>query len=148
MEWAAETTYPLIFPYRRSTKTTSFAWLKKQRTMSSRSNQYQETLDFLYRQLPMFQRIRPAALRKDLSISGRFVKPWPSRTTFSSLHIAGTNGKGRLRTCWLRYCRLPGWRVTFISRRITATSGNGSRSMANIFHAASGWSILWSDANR
>ena len=35
--------------------------------MPSSNDQYQKTLEFLYGQLPMFQRIGPAAFKKDLS---------------------------------------------------------------------------------
>ncbi len=56
---------------------------------------YQATLDYLYTQLPMFQRIGPAAFKKDLSntlaLCAALGDPQDS---FPSLHVAGTNGKG------------------------------------------------------
>ena len=56
---------------------------------------YQETLDYLYSQLPMFQRIGAAAFKKDLTntvyLSEMTGNPHRS---FASVHIAGTNGKG------------------------------------------------------
>lgn len=56
---------------------------------------YKETLDFLYSQLPMFQRIGPAAYKADLSntirLCGLLGNP---EHGFHSVHIAGTNGKG------------------------------------------------------
>lgn len=56
---------------------------------------YQETLDFLYSQLPMYQRIGKAAFKKDLkntfALSQFLDKP---ELKFKSIHIAGTNGKG------------------------------------------------------
>lgn len=56
---------------------------------------YSETLNFLYSQLPMFQRIGPAAFKKDLGniiqLCNALGNP---QQTFKSIHIAGTNGKG------------------------------------------------------
>jgi dihydrofolate synthase/folylpolyglutamate synthase len=56
---------------------------------------YQQTLDYLFKRLPMFSRIGAAAYRKDLTntialseLLGRPEKKFPS------VHIAGTNGKG------------------------------------------------------
>ncbi len=56
---------------------------------------YAETLQYLYEQLPMFQRVGAAAYKKDLTntlaLSEHFDNP---HTKFPSIHIAGTNGKG------------------------------------------------------
>lgn len=56
---------------------------------------YQQTLDFLYQQLPMFSRIGAAAYKKDLTntiaLCNKINNP---QNTFKSIHIAGTNGKG------------------------------------------------------
>ncbi|MBL7789531.1 MAG: bifunctional folylpolyglutamate synthase/dihydrofolate synthase [Chitinophagales bacterium] len=56
---------------------------------------YQETLDFLYQQLPMFSRIGSAAYKKDLTntlaLCDYFGIP---QHKFKSIHIGGTNGKG------------------------------------------------------
>lgn len=56
---------------------------------------YQETLEFLYQQLPMYQRLGKSAYKKDLNNTfalSRFLgKP---EFKFKSIHIAGTNGKG------------------------------------------------------
>ncbi|MDT8393804.1 MAG: Mur ligase family protein [Bacteroidales bacterium] len=56
---------------------------------------YSETLDFMYRQLPMFQRIGPAAYKADLSNTLQLSKILgkPERE-FRMVHVAGTNGKG------------------------------------------------------
>jgi dihydrofolate synthase/folylpolyglutamate synthase len=56
---------------------------------------YQQTLDYLFDQLPMFQRIGPAAFRKDLTNTLALCEylGHPERQ-FPSVHIAGTNGKG------------------------------------------------------
>ena len=56
---------------------------------------YKETLDYLLSQLPMYQRIGPAAykasLDNTLALSKYLGRP---ETRFRSIHIAGTNGKG------------------------------------------------------
>ncbi|MEZ5043237.1 MAG: folylpolyglutamate synthase/dihydrofolate synthase family protein [Saprospiraceae bacterium] len=56
---------------------------------------YQATLDYLFQQLPMFQRIGPAAFKKDLTNTIALCEALgnPQRK-FKSIHIAGTNGKG------------------------------------------------------
>jgi dihydrofolate synthase / folylpolyglutamate synthase len=56
---------------------------------------YQQTLDFLYSQLPMFSRMGSAAFKKDLTniriLCERLGNP---HTKFKSIHVGGTNGKG------------------------------------------------------
>ncbi len=56
---------------------------------------YQESLDFLYSQLPQFQRIGAAAYKPGLSrviqLSEYFGNP---HEQFKSIHVGGTNGKG------------------------------------------------------
>jgi len=56
---------------------------------------YPATLEFLYRQLPIFQRVGKAAYKADLNntiaLSAFFKGP---HKHFRSVHIAGTNGKG------------------------------------------------------
>jgi dihydrofolate synthase/folylpolyglutamate synthase len=56
---------------------------------------YQQTIDYLYKQLPMFSRIGAAAYKKDLhntiALCNALDNP---QTKFKSIHIAGTNGKG------------------------------------------------------
>jgi len=56
---------------------------------------YQETLDYLYSQLPMFTRIGAKAYKKDLhntiALCEAFDNP---QKKFKSIHVAGTNGKG------------------------------------------------------
>lgn len=56
---------------------------------------YQQTLDYLFNQLPVFQRIGAAAYKKDLKNTNALCKILgnPERK-FNSIHIAGTNGKG------------------------------------------------------
>ncbi|UXP31379.1 bifunctional folylpolyglutamate synthase/dihydrofolate synthase [Reichenbachiella agarivorans] len=56
---------------------------------------YQESLDFLYEQLPIFQRIGKAALKKDLTNTLVLAEARSNpHHGFKSIHIAGTNGKG------------------------------------------------------
>lgn len=56
---------------------------------------YQETLDFLYAQLPMYQRIGSAAYKKDLTNTLALCNTLGNpQDKFKSIHIAGTNGKG------------------------------------------------------
>lgn len=56
---------------------------------------YAETLEYLYQQLPMFQRVGKAAFKKDLSniiqLCDALGQPQQS---YPCVHIAGTNGKG------------------------------------------------------
>lgn len=56
---------------------------------------YQETLDFLYAQLPMFQRVGAVAFKKDLTNTKAICKALGNpEKQFQCIHIAGTNGKG------------------------------------------------------
>ncbi|MEP6795700.1 MAG: folylpolyglutamate synthase/dihydrofolate synthase family protein [Saprospiraceae bacterium] len=56
---------------------------------------YDETIDFLFSSLPMYQRIGDAAIKKDLtnirSLCSLLDEP---QQKFSCIHVAGTNGKG------------------------------------------------------
>lgn len=56
---------------------------------------YQDTIEYLYSQLPMFSRIGPSAYKKDLhntlALCNSLGNP---HQKFKSIHIAGTNGKG------------------------------------------------------
>jgi dihydrofolate synthase/folylpolyglutamate synthase len=59
------------------------------------SQSYQEILDYLYRQLPMFQRVGPVAFKKDLGNIRLLMEAYGHpHQRFPSIHIAGTNGKG------------------------------------------------------
>lgn len=56
---------------------------------------YQQTLDYLFSQLPMFQRIGSAAYKADLNNTIAICKLLGNpENKFKSIHIAGTNGKG------------------------------------------------------
>lgn len=80
--------------------------------MPTKNNDYQQTLDFLYSQLPMFQRIGPAAYKKDLSNIRALCEALghPERR-FPSLHIGGTNGKGSTAHMLAAALQAAGWRV-------------------------------------
>ena len=56
---------------------------------------YQQTIDYLYQQLPMFTRVGQSAFKKDLTntiaLCGALGNP---QTKFPTIHVAGTNGKG------------------------------------------------------
>ena len=56
---------------------------------------YKDTLQFLYSQLPMYQRIGKAAYKADLTNTIALCKMLGEpQNKFKSIHIAGTNGKG------------------------------------------------------
>lgn len=56
---------------------------------------YQQTLDYLYQQLPMFTRVGASAFKKDLTntllLCEKLGNP---QHQFKSVHVGGTNGKG------------------------------------------------------
>ncbi|MBO6496199.1 MAG: bifunctional folylpolyglutamate synthase/dihydrofolate synthase [Roseivirga sp.] len=56
---------------------------------------YQEALDFMFKALPMYQRVGQAAFKKDLTNTIKLCKALnhPEKK-FKSIHVAGTNGKG------------------------------------------------------
>lgn len=63
--------------------------------IESRISDYQQTLDYLYAQLPMFSRMGAAAIKKDLTNTRALCEALGNpQTRFKSIHIAGTNGKG------------------------------------------------------
>lgn len=56
---------------------------------------YQETLDYLFAQLPMYQRVGDSAMKKNLDNILALCKALGNpQEKFKSIHIAGTNGKG------------------------------------------------------
>ncbi len=56
---------------------------------------YSETLQWMYAQLPMYQRVGAAAYKADLSNTVRLLKLLEHpENHFPAIHIAGTNGKG------------------------------------------------------
>jgi len=56
---------------------------------------YDQTIEYLYRHLPMFSRIGVAAYKKDLHNTIELCKALDNpHQKFKSIHVAGTNGKG------------------------------------------------------
>ncbi len=56
---------------------------------------YQATIDYLYQQLPMFQRVGPKALKYNLDNITRLMQACGNpQKDLTCIHIAGTNGKG------------------------------------------------------
>ena len=56
---------------------------------------YQQTVDYLYKYLPMFSRIGAAAYKEDLHNTLALChEVGDPHKKFKSIHIAGTNGKG------------------------------------------------------
>ena len=58
-------------------------------------NKYQDTIDWMFAQLPMFQRIGSSAFKKDLTNTLKIAEHLnhPERN-FKTVHVGGTNGKG------------------------------------------------------
>ncbi len=73
---------------------------------------YQETLDYLYLRLPMFQRIGPAAYKKDLTntlaLCAHLGNP---EQHLRMIHVAGTNGKGSVSHLLAAACQAAGLRT-------------------------------------
>lgn len=58
-------------------------------------NTYQEAVDYLYKNLPMFQRVGSIAYKPDLSNTIRLCHHLNNpQDKFKCIHVAGTNGKG------------------------------------------------------
>lgn len=58
-------------------------------------NTYAEAVEFLYANLPMFQRVGAAAYKTDITNTVRLCEVLDNpQNKFKSIHIAGTNGKG------------------------------------------------------
>lgn len=58
-------------------------------------NKYQDTIDWMFAQLPMFQRVGSSAFKKDLTNTLKIAEHLnhPERN-FKIVHVGGTNGKG------------------------------------------------------
>lgn len=73
---------------------------------------YQETLDYLFSQLPMYQRVGPVAMKKDLGNTLALCKHLGNpESQFKSVHIAGTNGKGSVAHMIASVCQEAGLKV-------------------------------------
>lgn len=73
---------------------------------------YKETLDFLFAQLPMYQRMGKAAYKANLDTTLAFDKYFdhPHRH-YKTIHVAGTNGKGSVSHCIASVLQEAGYRV-------------------------------------
>ncbi len=61
----------------------------------SAENTYEQTISYLYEQLPMFTRVGAAAVKKDLTNTLKLCEALNNpHQKFKSIHVAGTNGKG------------------------------------------------------
>ncbi|MEP7263141.1 MAG: folylpolyglutamate synthase/dihydrofolate synthase family protein [Bacteroidota bacterium] len=73
---------------------------------------YQQTLDYLYKALPMFHRVGAAAYKPDLSntikICNRLGNP---QQYIKCIHIAGTNGKGSVSNMFASVLQEAGYRT-------------------------------------
>lgn len=73
---------------------------------------YGETLQFLFDQLPMFQRIGAAAFKKDLTNTIKLCNLLDNpQTRFKSVHVAGTNGKGSVSHIMAAILQQAGYKV-------------------------------------
>lgn len=63
--------------------------------MSKLDTEYQKTVEFLFTQLPMYQRVGDVAMKKNLDNIIALCKQLKNpQDKFPAIHIAGTNGKG------------------------------------------------------
>ena len=73
---------------------------------------YQETLDYLYNSVPMFQQVGSSAYKEGLentyALDEYLGHP---HTAFQSIHIAGTNGKGSCSHTLAAILQSAGYRV-------------------------------------
>lgn len=73
---------------------------------------YTETLDFLFAQLPMYQRVGKAAYKADLettlALDTYFQHP---HKAYKTIHIGGTNGKGSVSHCIASILQEAGYKV-------------------------------------
>ncbi len=73
---------------------------------------YKETLDFLFGQLPMYQRIGKAAYKADLETTLELDKYFNHpHKSYKTIHIAGTNGKGSVSHCLASVLQEAGYKV-------------------------------------
>lgn len=76
------------------------------------STNYEQTVNYLYEQLPMFTRIGAAAFKKDLTNTIKLCTELGNpQERFKSIHIAGTNGKGSVSHMLAAIFQAAGYRV-------------------------------------
>lgn len=77
---------------------------------------YQQTVDWLFANLPMFQRIGAAAYGKDLNNSVALAKYFDNpENDYPTIHIAGTNGKGSTSHMIASILQEAGYRVGLVT---------------------------------
>ena len=63
--------------------------------LEAKMHSYQQVLEYLYKALPMYQRVGAAAYKSDLTNTIYLCDALDNpQKKFKSIHIAGTNGKG------------------------------------------------------
>lgn len=73
---------------------------------------YEESLDYLFSKLPMFQRIGPPAFKKSLNRTVALMEQLGNpHQRFKSIHIAGTNGKGSVAHMLAAILQAAGYKV-------------------------------------
>src|SRR5699024_8092729 len=86
----SSTVMPKLLPFKQDISSMNLNFLSNNPQMT-----YQKTLDWMFAQLPMYQRQGKTAFKKDLTNIKAFSevlrKP---ESRFKSIHVAGTNGKG------------------------------------------------------
>jgi dihydrofolate synthase / folylpolyglutamate synthase len=102
--------------------------------MSNFTKQYQETVEFLYGNLPMYHRIGALAYRKDLTNIRKLCdflgNPQDKITT---IHVAGTNGKGSTSYMLSATLQAHGLKTGLYISRITKIFESAFESMASTF---------------
>jgi dihydrofolate synthase / folylpolyglutamate synthase len=73
---------------------------------------YTETIEYLYRQMPMFHRIGAAAYKANLDNTHALDQMFGAQhSTFKSIHVAGTNGKGSVSHMLASILQCAGYKV-------------------------------------
>jgi len=73
---------------------------------------YKETLDYLFTQLPMYQRVGQAAYKADLKTTLELDKYFEHpHKHYKTIHAAGTNGKGSVSHCLASILQQAGYKV-------------------------------------
>ncbi|MBS2099765.1 bifunctional folylpolyglutamate synthase/dihydrofolate synthase [Carboxylicivirga linearis] len=73
---------------------------------------YQETLNYLFSQLPMYQRVGQAAYKADLHTTLELDKYFNHpHKNYKTIHVAGTNGKGSVSHCLASVLQQAGYKT-------------------------------------
>ncbi len=96
---------------------------------------YQETLDYLYSQLPIYQRVGKAAYKADLTNTIKLcqILDNPERS-FKSVHVAGTNGKGSTSHIIASIFQEAGYKTGLYTSPILSIFEKELKSTVNPFH--------------